>query len=110
MTLQSESVVLLRTGVPPEPHLRSAWGGITLKIAKKTLPIREVKEVREVRDDKAACPLIQLSQDKDVGVLHCRGSLLPLAGSQATFGRPDYPEMRTGIPPEVRLRRRAGRT
>ena len=67
MTLQSESVVLLRTGVPPEPHLRSAWGGITLKIAKKTLPIREVKEVREVRDDKAACPLIQLSQDKESG-------------------------------------------
>ena len=34
------------------------------KIAKKTPSIREVKEVR---DDKAACPLIQLSQDKVSG-------------------------------------------
>ena len=34
------------------------------KIAKKSPPIREVKEVR---DDKAACSLIQLSQELDVG-------------------------------------------
>ena len=34
------------------------------KKRKKSLSIREVEEVREVRDDRPACSLIQLSQDK----------------------------------------------